>query len=127
MTKTVEMWIEHARYDMESATVMLSADRHIYVMFFCQQAIEKALKAVIMDRTKKAAPRTHNLTKLVALAGVEADQSQIDLMSELSSFYVQSRYPETLESTLEPVGREQAETLHDRSKEMLEWLLLMLK
>ena len=61
-----------------------------------------------MDKTKKAAPRTHSLPKLAALAGIDADQSQIDLMSDLSSYYVQTRYPETLESIFEPVNREQA-------------------
>ena len=69
MNDKVLYWLEIADYDLETAQVMLDAERYLYVGFMCHQAIEKALKAVIsgVDRTP---PYIHNLSKLAELSGL---------------------------------------------------------
>ncbi len=39
-----QRWHELAQYDLGTADAMLSAGRYLYVLFCCQQAIEKHLK-----------------------------------------------------------------------------------
>lgn len=101
-TPVPEQWADRARYDLETARAMLDAGRFLYVLFCCQQAVEKALKAVIIARTGKLAPRIHSLPRLAELASVAPDAAQLDLMGDLSNFYMQSRYPDEME----PAGDE---------------------
>ena len=45
MTTIPEQWAERANYDLDTARAMLKSERYIYVLFCCQQAVEKALKS----------------------------------------------------------------------------------
>ena len=68
-----EQWVELARYDLGTAKDMLAAKRHRYVLFFCQQAVEKALKGIIAQRTNEMPPRLHNLPTLAERAELVVD------------------------------------------------------
>lgn len=126
-TSVPEQWADRARYDLETARAMLEAERHVYVLFCCQQAVEKALKAVIIARTGKLAPRIHSLPRLAELASVAPEAERLDLMADLSNFYVQSRYPDEMEPTGEATSLDRVTKTLDETKEAVEWLLSMLK
>lgn len=64
MREASRPWAEQARYDLDTAGAMLSSGRYLYVVFCCQQAVEKALKALIVVRTGEMPPRLHNLPRL---------------------------------------------------------------
>ncbi|MBM3326217.1 MAG: HEPN domain-containing protein [Calditrichaeota bacterium] len=44
----VKKWLLKARYDLDTASAMLSTGRYFYVMFCCQQALRSALKRCIL-------------------------------------------------------------------------------
>jgi len=44
-------WIATAEYDLETAQHMLATGRHLYVVFFCHLALEKMLKAHVVEVT----------------------------------------------------------------------------
>ena len=75
MEKIIKKWIERAEYDLGTAKAMLNSHRYLYVTFMCQQAIEKLLKAIIIQYGGEVL-RTHNLVRLAQLAAV------YDAMSE---------------------------------------------
>jgi HEPN domain-containing protein len=54
-------WSEQGNYDLETARAMLQSGRFVYVLFCCQQAVEKMLKGVIAKTTGEMPPRIHNL------------------------------------------------------------------
>ena len=118
-----EEWIARARYDIETARAMLNARRYLYVLFCCQQAVEKALKAVIAKRTADTPPRLHNLIHLAERAAVETDESKAHLFRVLTSCYIQSRYPEEIDAVDGGVTRAGALALLRQTEEMLEWIL----
>jgi len=64
-----QQWNERARYDLDTADAMFKAGRYLYVLFCCQQAVEKALKAVVVLRTRELPPRVHKLVRLAEVAG----------------------------------------------------------
>ena len=105
---------------------MLEARRYVYVLFCCQQAAEKALKAVVIARTGKLAPRIHNLPRLAELAGVALDPPRLDLLADLSNYYVQTRYPDEIESVGQETDPQRVQATLDMTEETLEWLLSML-
>ena len=95
---TVERWVEQANYDLDTARAMRSSGRFLYVIFCCQQAVEKALKAIIVKQTHDFPPRLHNLLRLAEIAGITMDPDRERFLGELSGYYIQTRYPEEIES-----------------------------
>lgn len=121
-----KMWAEQSRYDLDTAKAMFEAGRYIYVLFCCQQALEKAFKGLIAKRTGETPKRTHNLTQLTGDAGVKLTESQILLLARLTEYYVKTRYPEEFETTAAVVWKPIAESTLVQTEEMNKWLLSML-
>ena len=127
MSRAVEQWIERARYDIETAEVLLHNQRYLYVLFCCQQAVEKALKAVIAQRSREMPPRLHNLVLLADRAGIVLDEPRAALFRLLNGYYLNSRYPEELPREEANVGEPDAAGALEGSREVLRWLALMLE
>ena len=86
MSASSQHWAEQARYDLDTARAMFDSGRHLYVLFCCQQAVEKMLKALIAERSQVLPPRTHNLVRLAEAAAVPIGKEQEDLYRELSGY-----------------------------------------
>jgi HEPN domain-containing protein len=104
-----EKWLERSRYDLGTAVALVAAGRHIYVIFMCQQAIEKAFKAVLA-RQEKEVPPIHNLRRLAETAGLletfpAEDVRRLDFLSQ---FYLNARYKEDIQELAKQVGEETA-------------------
>ena len=127
MTPTAQKWAEKSKYDMETARAMLASERYLYVLFCCQQALEKALKAVIVEQTSELPPRIHNLLRLAEEAKLELASDVSDFLGDVSGYYIQTRYPEEMESMAAEVEQEMAEEALRRSEELTKWLFSMLK
>ena len=54
--KDAKSWIDASRYDLETARALLESRRYLYVLFMCQQSLEKLLKAHVMARTVEFPP-----------------------------------------------------------------------
>lgn len=73
--KDVRSWLDASRYDLETARALLKSRRYLYVLFMCQQAIEKILKACAMVKTGEFPPRIHNLARLGELGALDFSAS----------------------------------------------------
>ncbi|MBI3921826.1 MAG: HEPN domain-containing protein [Armatimonadetes bacterium] len=101
MTQSASRWLEFARTDLRSAEVLLEEDIYSSAAFHCQQAAEKALKAVFAAKGT-VAPRVHDLVELLGELSKYSDvyaQHQDDV-AYLSRFYLPVRYPDALPGTL---------------------------
>jgi HEPN domain-containing protein len=127
MTQAVDRWAEQARYDLDTARAMLESERYLYVLFCCQQTVEKALKAHIVKRTGEFPPRVHNLLRLAEAARVSLAPGRKQFLGDLSGYYIQTRYPEEIESIGADVTPEIAEEALRKTGEVSEWLFSMLK
>lgn len=114
-------WLDQAQYDLETARSMLEAKRYVYVLFCCQQAVEKRLKGRIAQNTGKLPPRSHNLAALADAASVALDEPHRDFLRELSAYYVQSRYPDEM-NLAGNVARDLAKEVLHRTEEFVKWL-----
>jgi len=127
MSDAVDSWKEQAQYDLETARAMLASGRFLYVLFCCQQAVEKALKALIVQKTGAVPPRTHNLKQLADTAGIELSDECRRFLEELTAYYIQSRYPEEIRRMGASIRREQAEQTLRQTEGEIQWLLSMPK
>jgi len=101
---------------------MFKAGRYLYVLFCCQQAVEKMLKSVIVQRADELPPRIHRLARLAELAGVAVDEKQVDFLLELSAYYIPTRYPEKAADLALDVKQEKARWVLSQSREFIQWL-----
>jgi HEPN domain-containing protein len=127
MDDLTRQWVERAQYDLDTAEAMLKAGRYLYVLFCCQQAVEKMLKAVIVTKTGELPPRIHNLLRLAETAGIESSEEQIDLLTKLSGYYIKSRYPEEIRVAGAAIPQRLAQEILARTEQTVKWVLSMLQ
>ena len=127
MNEAVRSWIERSQYDFDTAKAMLASGRYLYVVFCCQQAVEKALKAVITSRTGELPPRIHNLLRLAETAKLDLSTARLQFLGELSAYYIQSRYPEEMSSLASTITRETAQQTLKTTGETTQWLFSILE
>jgi HEPN domain-containing protein len=101
---------------------MLDTGRYLYVLFCCQQAIEKMLKALIAKRTRVLPPRLHNLMRLAEVASLTVPEDTAHLFRRLSDFYIASRYPAELDEAALTIDPSQARQTYAATEEALRWL-----
>src|SRR3989344_144577 len=77
MRSAVENWIASADYDLKTAANLFKSRKYIYVVFFCHLAIEKVLKAIVCKRLNEMPPYTHNLNRLIELAGISVAENYL--------------------------------------------------
>jgi len=126
MTSIPEQWAERAQYDLETARAMLKSGRFLYVLFCCQQAVEKMLKGVIAKRTEALPPRLHDLMRLAEHAGLDLGEEQVAFMLALSEYYVKTRYLHEIASLSRDASRESAQQVLSKTEAIVEWLLSMI-
>lgn len=84
-----------AESDLRAAEVMLREEIFHMACFHAQQAVEKALKAVLR-RHDQIVPKTHSLAKLLYdVHELGLSLSDDDILF-LDQFYTPTRYPDTL-------------------------------
>jgi len=100
MRKDTKNFIDSAEYDFETAEHMLKTGRNIYVVFMCHLSIEKLLKAIIAETTKKIPPKTHNLIYLIKVGNVQLPQELFEFVTKINNFSIVTRYPEDFSKLL---------------------------
>jgi HEPN domain-containing protein len=124
-----EYWQDIAQYDLETAQAMFSAGRWLYVVFMCQQAIEKLCKGLYLLFIDDDVPRIHDINSLITKFADKLPE-QIDddkrlLFAKLSAFYLNNRYPGYKERLSTSLNEEEAQSILYNSKEVFTWLLTL--
>ena len=124
MRTEVRVWWEQAKADICTAEVNLKEQRYYAAVFFCQQAVEKALKAYVLRKTRN--PRSPEIFShsLIYLAKTCRLPEQFhSFLRDLTSEYVNTCYPSAAE--------EPPEVLYDKAiasrtlvseKKVIEWI-----
>ena len=96
MRAQTSVWIDITDDDLDAAGHCLRGDRYLWAMFMCQQAVEKAIKAVYFENTGLTPPKKHDLISLAGSASVleKCTKEQKDLLRRLSLYYIETRYPD---------------------------------
>lgn len=116
--KDVKSWMDASHYDLETARALLKSKRYLYVLFMCQQSLEKLLKAHVAARTEEFPPRIHNLVRLGEVAAFDFSEEEKKFLERLSLYYLQSRYPPEIQALAKKVSRSMA-ALHLKQTEAL--------
>lgn len=126
MQKDIDYWVELSKYDIKTADAMFKSRRYLYVLFTCQQAVEKILKALVTKNIKKFPPKTHDLLKLTELSGIDVDEIKKEFLSRLSFYYIETRYPQEIARISKDINKKIAHEYLKNTKALLRWLKLKL-
>jgi len=123
MKPETQEWVEIAERDLQAARAMLEQDFYQQTVFYCQQSIEKLLKAIWTERHRAGThPRVHNLVKLAKKLRLDVPAQWRDLLVDLTDQIFPSRYPEAGWR----YNREVAEGYYNGSRELFVWLRQLL-
>ena len=116
-------WLRHAEMDQRAAKTLLASGEYEPCAFHCQQAVEKLLKAIIVQQTGQRPVHTHDLNALLRqVTGVELSVEITQAISTIDAYYVGSRYP--LDAVDPGVfKRPLAESVAQRTDEIFQWFL----
>ena len=122
-------WKSYAERDLDAAQAMFETGRWFYVLFMCQQAVEKLIKGVYSLYLEDDVPRTHNIEML---ANQIEDNSNIFfneniylLFRLLSKYYLTNRYPNFINETAALADKHEVENIYQKTKEVFAWLLTL--
>jgi len=91
MRKESQRLWEQSKYDMHTAEQLLKIKIYYASVFFSEQAAEKSIKALYIEKKRRAA-FTHDLVELVE--GLQPPKEVLKAAAELSPDYVVTRYPD---------------------------------
>lgn len=122
-------WLNLAQEDFEVAGHLFKKKKYLHCLFFCQQTIEKVLKAVYHEKYDKTPPRKHDLGVLADAAGIlsQLDERKTDLLDTLSLYYIESRYTEDMETLAKNCTQVVTQAMLEQTGEIYEWLKSILK
>src|SRR3989338_7905340 len=116
MKEEVRRWVEKAIDDLDKAGILFRNQKYDGVVFFCQQAAEKALKGLSL-KEKNRIKKIHDL--VILGKDVDLPQNLLDYCKELTGAYVYSRYPEVEEE--KDIDKISAKFIN-YAREVLEWV-----
>jgi HEPN domain-containing protein len=85
-------WLEQAADDYDGAEYNFKGGKYFIAAFLCQQAIEKALKALFLCEKKGIVPQSHSLIYLASHTSIP--DTFYSFLKELTPKYVDTRYPD---------------------------------
>ncbi|MGI6703647.1 MAG: HEPN domain-containing protein [Clostridia bacterium] len=117
-------WIELAEYDLETAKVILTGERYLYIGFMCHQVIEKALKGYYACVSGDNPPYIHNLTILSKKSGIYQlfTEEQKDIIDSLEPLNIQARYPTTKDKLMKSLTKEKCKKIIDETEALFQWI-----
>jgi HEPN domain-containing protein len=117
---TPDDWVKLSNTDLDMAGVALTSGHGSYVLFHCQQALEKRLKALASLATGEYPPRLHSLRRLAAHCRLAVPEHYLELFDDLVVAYTASRYDAAFAEVAEDPGR--AAVVLGLTQEAARWL-----
>jgi len=99
-SEEAKRWLSEAQWDLETAQILHDSRRYNSCAFICQQAGEKAAKALLYSIGES--PFGHSVRELLsryAEAKHESLEELLSLASERDRHYVPARYPNAIPSS----------------------------
>ncbi len=122
----VRIWLKRARSNLQIAKAGKVFDEILYedLCFDCEQAVEKALKALLVS-IDVSFPRTHSISHLIEL--IEAHSimvpDEIKDSISLTAYAVSTRYP----GDFEPVDEQEYQETLETAEKVFNWVRTVIK
>ncbi len=117
--------LEQSGHDIYTAAQLLKINIYYASVFFAEQAAEKAIKALYIEKKRKTA-FTHDLVELTQ--DLDAPREVLKAAAELSPDYIITRYPDAANGVPAALYDEESAAAHlDYAGRVIKWVKLELK
>ena len=121
LREEVKIWLEQAKDDYDGAEYNFSGGKYFIPAFLCQQAVEKALKALFLCEKRGVVLQSHSLIYLATNTSVP--DTFYSFLKELTPKYVDTRYPDaSVDLPSRIYDKENTKRIMDKSKEVFVWI-----
>jgi HEPN domain-containing protein len=124
-----EYWLDIAQYDLVTAEAMYTGGRWLYVIFMCEQSIEKMVKGLYTLYIGEPIPPIHDIRSLFLKfkdkLTVPVEEATLVFFSRLTTFYLNTRYPKFKAKLSAAVDKQDAQSTLKQAKEVFAWLLTL--
>jgi HEPN domain-containing protein len=114
------IWFGHVDYDLATARHDLAGNRKLSALFWCQQSLEKCLKALLefWERPKPI----HDLLKIASYLRLELTKEQRRFITDLVEWYRSSRYDVDIADIDAQLTIDDVAGIVGQTEEMVQWL-----
>ena len=121
MKRETRLWLKYAKEDFENMQIMWNAYRYNSTAFFCQQVLEKIMKAVIIEFANRRPPKIHDLLRLKKEGSLILPKKWEKILKLLTRHYYLVRYPDMVKAYTS--SRKKMEPVIAETKEIYQWIL----
>ena len=125
LKKETQKWLEIAESDYGSSLYLFDGARYPQSISLLCQAIEKLLKAILIEFASKPPKKIHRLENIAHDTGIEFSDNQYEILTDLSKHYSRVRYPSI--SGVSYNTKAKALPIINKGKEMYLWIRERLK
>lgn len=118
----VQYWLVGAKNDLKVAESLFEKRHYPQCLFFVHLSVEKRLKAIVVAKTRKHAPFTHNLLDLAQLVGLSLSKEQQDHLQLLIDYNKLGRYPDASKPAPSRLTRTGCERTMRAARSFSSWL-----
>lgn len=93
MNEITKRWLDFAEQDLKDAQILFDKKSYRSCSWHCHQAIEKVLKAIIIQKDKRPS-KIHDLVELLRKTNIKLPESLQTFLEELNLHYLPPRYPD---------------------------------
>jgi HEPN domain-containing protein len=124
IAKQIEYWTTGSEEELSVAYTLFNSRKFRHSLFFAHLTLEKILKATVCKKTNNIAPRIHNLVRLIEITEITLTEDQLDFFVEMNIYNLEGRYPA---NTIPLPDQDTIKIYLDKTEEILQWLMKLLK
>lgn len=124
MKEETTLWLNQANEHLEDAQYLFDGSRYSMSVFCAHQALEKILKACIIEFASKIPPKSHNLDALGRDTRIALPESWYADLAEITRHFWRVRYPDFRRYSY--TNKESVQPTLDKTKEVFQWILKQL-
>ena len=125
MKEEANLWLTQAQEHFDDAIYLFNGSRYSLAVYCCHQALEKILKAVIVEKLNQVPSKSHNLDALARESQLEIPSDWYTDLAEITRFFWRVRYPDLQQVSLS--SKEKVQPTIDKTKEVFVWIKTQLE
>lgn len=121
MKEETKVWLDQAKEHHDDALYLFNGSRYSASVYSAHQALEKILKACIVEYQNKIPSKLHQLDRLALEARLELPKGWDEELAEITRHFWRVRYPDFRQYVY--TTKEKAQPTIDKTKEVFIWIL----
>lgn len=117
----ITFWKKKAQGHYQLANEHFQLKNYVWCLFLCHLALEKVLKARVLEKTKREAPYTHDLIVLAKLADIQLTDDLVEKLETITGFNIEARYEDYKETLKKKADKKYTQQYLTLAGEYLTW------